>query len=57
MPGIVDQSDSANDPILFVDHCVKGRPSGSVAQLQSARTASERPWVQVPVGQGFFPPL
>ena len=33
MPGIVDQSDSANDPILFVDYCVKGRPSGSVAQL------------------------
>ena len=36
---------------------VKGRPCGSVAQWQSTRTVSERPWVQVPVGPRFFPPL
>ena len=33
---------------------VTGRSCGSVAQWQSARTVSERPWVRVPVGPRSF---
>ena len=55
MPGIVDQSDSANDSILFVDHCVKTKWLGSSVGRVPARQV-RGPGFKSRSGKDFFLP-
>ena len=50
------RADSRTNIIKQADK-VKGRPSGSVAQLAECSHGKRTPWVRVPVGPRFFPPL